>query len=266
MHVEYSHVIIGTDGAAPARHATTVGGAVAARLALPVVLVTAWKSGLEIPGAREQSWASMTTKAAEVDLSQFALARIHRIEAKGDPADVLIDITDQSPRSLLLVGGRGLGTATGRLTSSTSNQLSHRSPSDVLFVHNRLHWLESVALATDGSATSITAARQGLGLAKAFGAQVILVTANSNAVEGKQVLANVAEALEPDLADTSLTHEVVTGDPATAIPDAAAGTDLLVIGNRGMSGFARMLGSTANSITHRATSNLLLVNTARISR
>jgi len=35
-----------------------------------------------------------------------------------------------------------------------------------------------------------------------------------------------------------------------------------VIGNRGMAGFARVLGSTANTITHRATSNLLLVNTA----
>ena len=42
---------------------------------------------------------------------------------------------------------------------------------------------------------------------------------------------------------------------------AAADYDLVVIGNRGMAGFARVLGSTANTITHRATSNLLLVNT-----
>lgn len=38
--------------------------------------------------------------------------------------------------------------------------------------------------------------------------------------------------------------------------------NLLVIGHRGMAGVARVLGSTANTITHRATSNLLLVNTA----
>ena len=58
----------------------------------------------------------------------------------------------------------------------------------------------------------------------------------------------------------SLERQALTGDPADVL--AAADYDLLVIGNRGMAGFARVLGSTANTITHRATSNLLLVNTS----
>ena len=58
----------------------------------------------------------------------------------------------------------------------------------------------------------------------------------------------------------SLERQALTGDPADVL--AAADYGLLVIGNRGMAGFARVLGSTANTITHRATSNLLLVNTS----
>ncbi|TSD99820.1 universal stress protein [Skermania sp. ID1734] len=260
MHDEYSRIVIGTDGSAPSRSAIMVGGAIAARLSLPVTVVTAWKPDLAVPGAREQSWAQMTTKSADVDLSEFDIDTVERVEAKGDAATVLADVAASSPPSLLVVGARGLGSPASRLTGSTANQLSHHSSADVLFVHNRLDGFKTVALATDGSATSIFAAEQGIRLAKTFGAQVILITANSDEAAGKQVLADVARQLD---SATELAQEVVGGDAADAIVEAGAAYDLLVIGNRGMSGLARVLGSTANTVTHKATSNLLLVNTTR---
>ena len=55
-------------------------------------------------------------------------------------------------------------------------------------------------------------------------------------------------------------------DAATALIDIAeeVGADLLVIGNRGMSGARRfILGSVPNKISHHAPCSLLIVDTAR---
>ena len=56
---------------------------------------------------------------------------------------------------------------------------------------------------------------------------------------------------------------MLVGTAADVLVAGATNDDLMVIGNRGMSGFARVLGSTANTITHQSTTNLLLVNTTR---
>jgi nucleotide-binding universal stress UspA family protein len=59
------------------------------------------------------------------------------------------------------------------------------------------------------------------------------------------------------------TH-VVRSDPADALVSVAAqvGADLLVVGNRGMSGIQRLLlGSVANRISHHSPCTLLIVRT-----
>jgi nucleotide-binding universal stress UspA family protein len=55
----------------------------------------------------------------------------------------------------------------------------------------------------------------------------------------------------------------VHGDAVDGMRDAASDLDLLVLGNKGMSGPSRLLGSVANRITHRVPTDLLLVNTTR---
>jgi nucleotide-binding universal stress UspA family protein len=57
----------------------------------------------------------------------------------------------------------------------------------------------------------------------------------------------------------------VAGDPADALLKVAAetGADLVVVGNRGMSGVRRfVLGSVPNRLSHNCTSSLLIVDTA----
>ena len=58
------------------------------------------------------------------------------------------------------------------------------------------------------------------------------------------------------------TH-ALPGDPADAILQVAGevGADLIVVGNKGMHGAARILGSIPNNIAHKAPCSVLIVNT-----
>ncbi len=176
---------------------------------------------------------------------------------KGSAFDALVDAAAQSDRSLIVVGAAGLGQTASRLWGSTSNELSHHSPVDVLFVRKAVAAVQTIALATDGSDTSVRAVRAGYDLAAALGVRPVLVTVAGDTAATEETLNNVESQLENT---EPLQRQALLGDPADVL--AAAEYDLVVIGNRGMAGFARVLGSTANTITHRATSNLLLVNTA----
>ncbi|MHA7665713.1 universal stress protein [Mycolicibacterium sp. HS_4_1] len=252
----YSRIVVGTDGSDEACGAVTVAGVVAAGLGVPVTVVTAWKPSVSVPGGREQPWADLTAAGAGVDLSALGAARVDKIPLKGNAFDALVDAAAQSERALIVVGAAGLGHTSSRLLGSTSNELSHRNPVDVLFVRKPIESFQMIALATDGSETSVRAVRAGYDLAVALGARPILVTVAGDVAAGEETLNNVARQLK--FVD-SLDRQVLLGDPADVL--AAADQNVLVIGNRGMAGIARVLGSTANTIAHRATSNLLLVNT-----
>ena len=182
---------------------------------------------------------------------------------KGDPADALIESAASHPDSLIVVGAHGLGSAASRVFGSTSNQLSHKSAVDVLFVRNRVQEFGSVALATDGSETALAAVRRGYEFASGLGAKVSLVTVADSVTAGNELLEEVERKLRETHPDASVELRVKTGNAADELSTGTSEFDLVVLGNRGMSGFARVLGSTANSVTHHASANLLLVNTTR---
>jgi nucleotide-binding universal stress UspA family protein len=73
-----------------------------------------------------------------------------------------------------------------------------------------------------------------------------------------------AEALRLGDAGVPIDTRTVDDDPVTALVDAAAdGYDLLVVGNRGMTGVARFLrlGSVPAKVTHHLPCSLLIVKT-----
>jgi nucleotide-binding universal stress UspA family protein len=55
----------------------------------------------------------------------------------------------------------------------------------------------------------------------------------------------------------------VSGPPSEAIVRVAddVGADLIVVGNKGMKGMRRVLGSVPNSVAHQANCSLLIVDT-----
>ena len=73
------------------------------------------------------------------------------------------------------------------------------------------------------------------------------------------------EAIAQPLRQDGLTVDVHvrTASGHAALCDVAAevGADLIVVGNRGMAGAKRFLGSVPNSVAHQATCSVLIVST-----
>jgi nucleotide-binding universal stress UspA family protein len=120
---------------------------------------------------------------------------------------------------------------------------------------------KKLLIATDGSATAATAAEIGADLAKAVGAEILLLYVGEPK-QGKKVLEKAAK----DITDKKLTigTRVVDGDPADKILETAEseGADLIVVGNKGMTGAKRfLLGSVPNQVSHHSPTNVLIVKT-----
>jgi nucleotide-binding universal stress UspA family protein len=142
-----------------------------------------------------------------------------------------------------------------------------------------------IVVGTDGSETAAEAVSQALELAKMTGATLSLVSAYQPA-PGRRVQAEQSGApadvqyeigpredvnllLDNAAADAKQqgvevqTHPV-EADPADAILNVAEETkaDLIVVGNKGMTGARRyLLGSVPNNVSHHASCSVMIVRT-----
>jgi nucleotide-binding universal stress UspA family protein len=143
----------------------------------------------------------------------------------------------------------------------------------------------SIVVGTDGSETASEAVRQTTELAKAVGASVHLVSAYEPVgnqrlrEEQQQVPADMEWMVNPredveatlrkaseslDEAGTEVSTHAREGDPADAILDVAEeqGVDLIVVGNKGMTGAKRfLLGSVPNKVSHHAPCSVMIIRT-----
>jgi nucleotide-binding universal stress UspA family protein len=144
---------------------------------------------------------------------------------------------------------------------------------------------QSIVVGTDGSETAGEAVREAIELAKTLGAKIDLVSAYEpvsgqrlreearQAPEDLQWMVNAREDVEATLreaaervedAGVSVTTYAREGDPADAILDVAEeqGSDLIVVGNKGMTGAKRfLLGSVPNKVSHHAPCSVLIIRT-----
>jgi nucleotide-binding universal stress UspA family protein len=144
---------------------------------------------------------------------------------------------------------------------------------------------DSMVVGTDGSDTASEAVRQAAELAGALGATIHLVSAYEPVPEGR--LRDERSEAPDDLQwmvhpreDVSVTLERAAdairakgvtvlvhareGDPADAILDVAEeqGVDLIVVGNKGMTGAKRfLLGSVPNKVSHHAPCSVMIIRT-----
>lgn len=102
-------------------------------------------------------------------------------------------------------------------------------------------------------------------LAKRYGAALHLVMAFDRT--GKALNSPTRKDAEDFLALLAASGDVTThaipGDPADTVLMVAGevGADLIVVGNRGMHGARRVLGSVPNSVAHGASASVLIVDT-----
>ena len=126
---------------------------------------------------------------------------------------------------------------------------------------------ERIVVGVSKASSAKEAARQGVDLASKLGAELHLVTA-FEAGDAKQSgrerehSEGLLESMALAAAVPIRTH-VLPGDPAAAILQVAeqVDADLIVVGNKGMKGAGRILGSVPNNIAHRAPCAVLIVNT-----
>lgn len=273
----YANVIVGTDGSGTATNAVRAAAALASALGCPLHLVTAWyrdqpdgpslrqasdELGGATPASNEASWAQGVSADAAAVGRVSGLTEIVQHTPPGHPAEVLLDLSNSLADPLLVVGTKGLGSATERLLGNVPHSLTHHATED-LFLVARDHadqpsW-SSAMLATDGSSTAGLACARGVALADAVGATPTLVTVGSGAKATEALDATATQLGRADIARTVLG----SGNPGSVLGERASETDLLVLGNKGMSGPSRLLGSVPNRVTHAVPTDVLLVNTTR---
>ena len=144
----------------------------------------------------------------------------------------------------------------------------------------------SIVVGTDGSETATTAVRYAIDLARQLGARLQIVSAYEPVSDARlrnekvevpedlQWMVNPREdvlVLLQEAADAARSAGVATvetyarqGDAADAILDVAEEqrSDLVVVGNKGMTGAKRfLLGSVPNKVSHHAPCSVLVVRT-----
>ena len=149
---------------------------------------------------------------------------------------------------------------------------------------------QRIVVGTDGSETAGVALHHAIQLAKATGATLHVVNSYKPVLAGSigSTAAVGGPTFDIEALNGGLEHEssvicshaasqaerenvkcethTMMGDPADSLIDLAEqlDADLIVIGNRGMTGVKRfVLGSVPNKVSHHAPCSLLIVNTAK---
>ncbi len=141
-----------------------------------------------------------------------------------------------------------------------------------------------IVVGTDGSDTAAQAVKQAIELARLSGASLGIVSAYSGSPgRGSQAGPGAPAAVEYELgpredinlvldaaaadakaAGVEVQTHAVEADPADAILNVAEETnaDLIVVGNKGMTGARRyLLGSVPNNVSHHARCSVIIVRT-----
>lgn len=118
----------------------------------------------------------------------------------------------------------------------------------------------TIVVGTDGSERAGIAVEHAASLARTWHATLHLVAATKEAGSVAGLEAQAAGVRDGDLVVE--THEAV-GNPVSVIIDVAqrVDADLIVVGNRGMVGSRRLLGSVPNTLAHHARCAVMIVPT-----
>lgn len=257
----YRTIVVGTDGSETASRAVEKAARLAGHVGGRLVLVTA------------SAPIGMTDDVAEQVLSYAREAVRHiGVEAEtvlreGPPAEVVARIAEEAGADLIAVGNVGMGRARRIRLGGVAEHVAVRSPADVLVVYTKAERplddrpYHGIVVGTDGSSTAAEATRKALDLGMVFGVGVTVVYVAGDPIVGAIVLER-ARASKPRA--LGVKTELVEGEPAAKIIEAAAtgDADLIVVGNKGLTGARRMLlGSVPSEVAHTAHTDVLIAKT-----
>ena len=253
----YRKIVLGTDGSQTATAAQTAAIGLGRASSAELIVVSAFGFGRLPRETAERAIASAVAAAEQAGVR----ARAKAVEEP--PADGILQVAGQEDAGLIVVGNRGMGPPRRFPRGDVPDRIAHGAPCDVLVVDTSRApgdgSYRTLMVGTDGSPTATEATRKAFELAEILGAAVTLVYVGDPLV-GAIVL---DQAVKDRPGRASARSLIEQGDPAERIRDAAAreDTDLIVVGNKGMAGARRILGSVPDRVAHEAPTNVLIVKT-----
>jgi nucleotide-binding universal stress UspA family protein len=185
------------------------------------------------------------------------------LQAVGPAAHVLCE--HSADATMVVVGHHGRGGLPGSLLGSTGQQVCAHAHGRAVVV--RGHWHPAagympgpVAVGADGSEGSRAAIAFAAEEAMLREVPLLAVCALADSPGGLGGAGRIQEAFDRDIArlekeypELTVLRQVTFGQPRTALLDAAAGAQLLIVGSRGRGGLKGMLlGSVSQAMLHHA--------------
>ncbi|WP_265520377.1 universal stress protein [Oerskovia flava] len=286
-------IVVGVDGSAGSRTALTWGlrEAVSRDLPLSAVLVwePSWRDGLSATDTGALAGLVAERRRAATDLLDAGLvaagARLGidvdaiAVEVQGAPVPTLLSLGEEA--AMLVLGRRGLGRLGRTVLGSVSSAVVQHATGPVTIVRGEPHdepgepgerALPRVVVGVDGSSTAVTALRHGAEAARRTGSVLVAVYCwqivtlaplpdswgwappiDDYERFAADALDAAIEKAEIDLPPERLRRSVVHAPPSRGLLAAAEGAERLVVGNRGLGGFDRLLlGSVSRQAVDHA--------------
>ena len=246
----YRRIIVGAHGSPTSAVAEEVAARLANQLGAELVLIN-----VDEMGSGEEILRAAADRARTFGIEAQTLHR------DGEIAESIVAAAAELRADLLVIGDHGMRPDSRFNLGGIPSQVAHHSPIDILVVRTsdstREHTYRRTLLATDGSLTAHQATRHGDALAQALGAEIALIYVGDELI-GDIVLRDTAARLERD----GIERIVAKGNPAVQISRHAGDYDLVVVGNKGMTGSRRYIQRVVPSrVAHEAGSDVLIVRT-----
>lgn len=242
------------------------------------------------PTPREEVLRAEANERLDHEIAQLTDAgyRVYgRHMAVGDPAEVILDISETIKPALVVVGARGLGAIRRSLLGSVSEAVAHHARFPVLVVRGRSGWPPArIVAGDDGSASARAALDVASPLAAAYRIPLeiviayptdlvvhpgISVTPATEAVAHQRLLAleSQAKALKAEVRPKP-TVSLLSGSPGEVLLRAASTPPhpaLLAVGSRGLGPIHRFaFGSVSTKVLHGASGSVLIARTPTTGR
>lgn len=258
--------------------------AIARDARLVVCHVCEWQPGQQLPRLVTEGPADLrigpervVRAAVDVVRSEFPDLPVGAALGVGNPVRGLLAVSQEA--QMVVVGARGVGGFSGLLTGSVAVQVAEHAHCPVAVVRPDAESATDVVVGIDGSTESQRALRIGLDEARRSGGRLIAVHAyrlpsvaacyGMNPGSDVRTLRQLAEEtlasalgdVETINPDVKIERRVEHGPAARVLLDAADGAAALVLGARGLGGFAGLVaGSVSQQVMRHAKCSTVVVH------